>query len=652
MKGKRMCATILVALMCFSGLAIITVGMDSETSTSIKPTFVGDGEESTHSRSTEETATPILEDSKIFPATQTISKTVTIPAGKQYYVWYDGTTKTLQGMQLPDYTAGLTPNALDALAKTPDWLDEDLAKKFGWLADIDINVGSRSTPTFADVDGDEDLDLVVGESGGTLKYYENADNAFHYYEGEDFFIGAVYVEGTTMFSGIDIGTNSDPAFADLDGDGDEDLTIGAANGFLYYYRNDGGTWTYLASMYSGVSVVGYSTPSFADMDGDNDFDLTIGASDGAFTYYRNDGTVSSPSWIEIIGYYSGIDVGDYSNPALADMDDDGDIDLTSGESFGTVKYYSNNGGSWVEDTEPYTGIDVGTYSAPALADLDFNLCYDLSVGANNGLLYYHENKGTAASYDKLTWLNSPTSFTYVQLSNYYRETVTLKHRGDTSYENTYAELINTAPDLWVDEIAFSIAHTSTDTLKNDDGDGEDVYPEVFRENAEYIYDIDPHLDYVDIVEKTGPDGDYTTLQYWVDDPVEGLIQYEISRDIYYWYVVHPKIEDELPTFVDPNESSHLVSNSEPSPVGQFWRPFFFYHNDGGYPLLKDRLAGIGTLWNCTQNDKVENGAVGVVTQWIQDSWSFTSDTERPHEPVRIYRKHIGRCGEHADITTA
>ncbi len=31
---------------------------------------------------------------------------------------------------------------------------------------------------------------------------------------------------------------------------------------------------------------------------------------------------------------------------------------------------------------------------------------------------------------------------------------------------------------------------------------------------------------------------------------------------------------------------------------------------------------------------------------------FTSGNERPHQPVRIYKKHIGRCGEHADISAA
>ena len=582
------------------------------------------------------------------PQAITLSKTVEVPAGKDYYMWYDEATETLKSMQVPDITSGLNQSALDALALVPQWLYDDLAKKFGYLADEYIDVGTNSTPTFADIDQDGDMDLVVGEYSGIIKCYENIDNALHYYEGADMAVNAIYVEDTTSFSGIDVGGNACPTFADLDNDGDEDLTIGADNGNLYYYRNDIGSWTYVASMYSGVSVAGYSAPDLADMDGDSDFDLTIGNSNGTLEYYRNDGTVSSPSWQYVSNYYSGLDVGSNSKPTLTDMDDDGDLDLTCGNAGGTLNYYRNNGGSWTDQSAIFSGIDIGTYSSAALVDLDSDRCYDLVVGSSNGYLYYYENKGTSLAYEKLQWTDIDTSFNWGNYYFYYLDEVLLKHRSDTSYQDTYAGLITSAPALWVDEIAFTIAHTGTSTLKNDDGDGQDVYPQVFVDNAKYIYEIAPQLDYVELVEKTGVDGAYTTTKYWIDDPVLGRIQIEIPRDIYYWYIVHPKVGEELPTYVDPDEPNHLASFSEAPPVGRFWREFIFYHNDTGYPVLKDDMAGVDILWNRETN----SGAPAAANSWIGTCIEFNSGAERPHQPVRIYKLHMGRCGEHQDMRAA
>ena len=53
--------------------------------------------------------------------------------------------------------------------KEPDWVVHDMN-----LSQIDV--GSFSTPLLQDMDGDEDLDLLVGNSKGLIIYYENKGN--------------------------------------------------------------------------------------------------------------------------------------------------------------------------------------------------------------------------------------------------------------------------------------------------------------------------------------------------------------------------------------------------------------------------------------------------------------------------------------------
>lgn len=226
-----------------------------------------------------------------------------------------------------------------------------------------------------------------------------------------------------------------------------------------------------------------------------------------------------------------------------------------------------------------------------------------------------------------------------------------------AYQDLWADAINDARDPYIDEIAFAIAYSSPQYLTSEYGD-----PEVFVRNAELIYENDALLDYVEVVDYGTADSNdnyYSTTRYvqsvsaTTRTGVPLVITAEAPRDIYYWYVVHPKISSEIPAFIDPNLTESNWSHNDniaAPPAGFFWRDYLLNHADPGYPVLKDRLAQCAVAGDGTSLSS--GNAIGAVNNWINASMSFTSEGERPHQPIRIYDKHIGRCGEYADLAAA
>ena len=151
------------------------------------------------------------------------------------------------------------------------------------------DVGFYSSPSFADVDGDGDLDAFIGRDNGVTRFFENTGSSS---------APAFSTPVTNPFGLTDVGRFSSPSFADVDGDGDLDAFIGEDGGATYFFKNTGST---SAPAFSapvtnpyGLTDVGYlSTPSFADLDGDGDFDAFIGNQDGATYFFENIDTVSA-----------------------------------------------------------------------------------------------------------------------------------------------------------------------------------------------------------------------------------------------------------------------------------------------------------------------------------------------------------------------
>ncbi len=211
-----------------------------------------------------------------------------------------------------------------------------------------------------------------------------------------------------------------------------------------------------------------------------------------------------------------------------------------------------------------------------------------------------------------------------------------------SYQDIYADMILEASDPYVDELIFEIAHIAPQVL------GVSYFhPEILEFNVSLLYDTDEHLAYADIIDYgtslTGGDY-YSTIEYRVyEDP--DTLTFELPREIYYWFVVHPKLHKERPEYINP-----LTGYYADPPTGVFWRDYLFNNADSGYPLLKDSLSACTTLWNCNQNS-LDNGAIGALTTWIKTVMSFES---YPHhnQPVRIYHLHKGTCSVHSYLTAA
>ena len=273
------------------------------------------------------------------------------------------------------------------------------------LAYFDEGVDSK--PALADLDADGDLDMVLGRFRWGMVHVKNIGSAD----------SAAWQLFSESFAGYNASGIESPTFCDLDGDGDQDLVVGLENGTLTRLLNDGTpsnpAWGAPLPNYANVDVGTKASPVFADIDGDNDFDLFVGSQVGMVRYVRNNGNPTNPVWQDL-GFLPNMDVGFHSEPTFADIEGDGDFDLIigSGNLGGWLDYYRNDGSaflySWAPVITHYGGWDFGDNAAPCLADINEDGHADLLIGCNSGGIWRFDNLGPLHDVDlTMTPTNPP-----------------------------------------------------------------------------------------------------------------------------------------------------------------------------------------------------------------------------------------------------
>jgi len=252
--------------------------------------------------------------------------------------------------------------------------------QFGPEQIIDRRGGKAEVVHAADLDGDDDKDVLAATANGTRVVWFESES------GRDFGSEQVISTSTTVSA-------ASLHAADLDADGDNDVLV-AFEGvdeeqWVVWFENDG-TGSFGPEQIVTSDVYGVREARSADLDGDGDLDVFSAVGyDSEIEWYENNGNGVFEAPQVITGGVYGVE-----SAYASDLDDDGDHDVLYVSYYIDEVAWLENDGSGQFGPKQVISTDVATAWAVHAKDLDGDGSKDvLSASSDDNKVAWYRNEG-------------------------------------------------------------------------------------------------------------------------------------------------------------------------------------------------------------------------------------------------------------------
>jgi uncharacterized repeat protein (TIGR01451 family) len=295
------------------------------------------------------------------------------------------------------------------------------------IANLSGTNGALTSLEIADMDGDNDMDIIASSSNWTMWYYKNTNG-----------LGAF-----TLVSNLIFRSNIAVYPADIDGDGDKDIVAvsslgGGAFDAVVWFENTTGLGNFNTKHpISTLSIHGESIHA-ADIDNDGDMDVITGGgttTEPQFAWYPNNGNGTFGTR-QIIQNLLNLNVG--KCVTTSDIDNDGDLDI--------ITTFNAGPNSIVGKASVFENLGAlgNTIQGKVLIDSDSNGCTsadlkgsNLMVISDNGTHSFSTFTDQTGAYHVNTTAGNFTTAITSQLPDYFVS-------NPTSYTLNFSSLNNTA----------------------------------------------------------------------------------------------------------------------------------------------------------------------------------------------------------------